>query len=69
MKPKEKNELKRMDPEKHPIVGATYAIRMSDEDAATWARLFDIARVVEVLEPGDGNNYDIHHYRVQYFAC
>jgi hypothetical protein len=39
---------------------------MSDEDAATWARLFDIAMVVEVL---DGGDYDVRHYRVQYFQC
>ena len=69
MKPKEKNELRRMDPEVDPVVGATYAIRLSDEDAVAWARLFDIAMVVEVLEPGRHNDYTIRHYRVQYFQC
>ena len=69
MKPKDKNELRRMDPERDPIVGATYAIRISDEDAVTWARLFDLAMVVEVLDPGHNNNFTIRHYRVQYFQC
>ena len=69
MKPRERNELRRMDPEVDPVVGATYAIRLSDEDAVTWARLFDIAMVVEVLEPGRDNHYTVCHYRVQYFQC
>ena len=69
MKPRDKNELRRMDPEKDPVPGATYAIRLSDEDASTWARLFDIVMVVEVLEPGDHEDISIRHYRVQYFQC
>lgn len=68
-RPKDKRELRRMDPETDPIPGATYAVRVNDKDAAAWARLFDVAMVREVLEPGEGNDYGIRHYRMQYFAC
>ena len=68
-RPKCKEDLVRFDPEKQATPGVTVAIHMSDEDAHTWARTFDIAIVLEVLDPNQGNDYGCRHLRVQYYKC
>ena len=69
LKPRDKNELRRMDPEKDPVPGVTYAIRFSDDDTVVWAWLLDIAMVLEVLEMEDHEHINIRHYCIQYFQC
>ena len=67
--PKSKDELIRFDPEKQATPGVTVAIHMSDDDANTWARTFDIAIVLEAVDPGPGNPYSCRHLKVQYYKC
>ena len=56
------------DPECNLGRGNTVAIRMSDEDAATWARMFDIALVTRVV-PADERSGKGKRFVVQYYAC
>ena len=68
-RPKDKEDLIRFDPEKQATTGVTVAIHMSDEDANIWARTFDIAIVLEVLDPCPDNSYSCRHLHVQYYKC
>ena len=68
-RPKGREDLIRFDPEKQAIAGVTIAIHMSDEDANIWARTFDIAIVLEVLDPNPDNSYSCRHLQVQYYKC
>jgi len=56
-------------PQKDVIPGVTVAVHIADEDANAWARIFDIGMCTEVIDPEDGNGYDVRHFRVQLFAC
>ena len=68
-RPKGREDLIRFDPEKQATAGVTIAIHMSDEDANIWARTFDIAIVLEVLDPNPDNSYSCRHLQVQYYKC
>ena len=61
--------LRRFNPECDVKPGVTVALRISDEDANAWARVFDVGLVLEVLQPGEGSDYDVLHFRVQLYAC
>ena len=67
--PKAKEELVRFDPEKQATTEVTVAIHMSDEDANIWTRTFDIAIVLEALDPQLENSYSCRHLHVQYYKC